>query len=129
MVRRALVLFLSATCLASSGCGSQTPPPKLSNANRLVDIGRGAHVSPPNADIRAVQAHLDSLARRCGESEGAVTASVAAALKLLIEHGIRESAVALTAALDAASSLKRQTSSCSDVLVALLVQLESGRPL
>jgi hypothetical protein len=94
-----------------------------------VDIWKGVHVSPPNADIRAVQEHLASLSRRCGESESAVAASVAAALKLLAEHGVHPSPVALTALLDAAASQRRTGSSCSDLLVALLVQLESGHAL
>jgi hypothetical protein len=126
MLRRAILLLASAGGLAFSACGSSKPPPKLSDANRLVDIWKGAHVASPNADIRAVQAHLVSLTHDCGESERALASSVAAALKLLAEHGIDESPVALTAALDTAAKQRQPPATCSDVLVALLIRLESG---
>ena len=135
MVRCALVLLLAAACLASCGSGSSKPAAtttttaKVSDANRLVDIWKGVHVSPPNADIRAVQEHLVSLSRRCGESESTLASSLAAALRLLAEHGVHPSPVALTALLDAAASQRKSGSSCSDLLVALLVELESGHAL
>jgi hypothetical protein len=134
MVRYALVLLVAGACLASCGSGSSKPAPaatttKVSDANRLVDIWKGGHVSPPNADIRAVGEHLVSLSRRCGESESALASSLAAALRLLAEHGVHPSPVALTALLDAAASQSKSGSSCSDLLVALLVQLESGHAL
>jgi hypothetical protein len=134
MVRCALVLLLAAACLASCGGGSSKPATttttaKVSDANRLVDIWKGVHVSPPNADIRAVQEHLVSLSRRCGESEGALASSLAAALRLLAEHSVHPSPVALTALLDAAALQRKSGSSCADLLVALLVELESGHAL
>jgi hypothetical protein len=92
-----------------------------------VDIWKGRHVSPPNADISAVQDHLVSLSRRCGEPESALASSLAAAQNLLAEHGRHPSPVALTGLLDAAAAQRRSGSTCSDLLVALLVQLESGR--
>src|SRR3979490_371374 len=118
MVRCALVLLLGAACLASCGSGSSKPAAtttattttKVSDANRLVDIWKGVHVSPPNADIRAVQEHLVSLSRRCGESESALASSLAAALRLLAEHGVHPSPVALTALLDAAASQRNSGS-------------------
>jgi hypothetical protein len=91
-----------------------------------VDIWKGHHVSPPNADIRAVQERLVLLSRRCGESESSLASSLSAAQRLLAEHGRHPSPVALTGLLDEAALQRRSGSTCSDLLVALLVQLESG---
>ena len=115
-----------AVLVSVAGCGSPSPSSdNVSNAKHLVDIWQGHHVSPSDRDVAAVHQHLTSLTGTCRESETTLTSSVAAALRLLKEHGVKESPMNLTAILAAAAAGRKAGSDCTSLLVAVLVQLES----
>lgn len=95
-----------------------------SPAQQLVEKWRGGAVAASDPNVAQVQRHLASLDRKCTEPEASIAGYVRAGIERYRTHGVLESPVEFSRALDSATPPGR--SNCKGILRTLLAQVEQG---